>query len=97
MRPPVPSWTSADGSSAPCGEDAAGPVVLEAPAGEMGAVRNQRGRQRVAGEALKAATVEGEAETLGAVDLPAALQAKAHQLPSPPSASGSHGLGAPMG
>ena len=96
MRAPVPSWTSADGSSAPCGEDAAGPVILEAPAREMGAVCDERGRQCVAGEALKAARIEGEAETLGAVDLPTLLETEAHYLSpaSPPDASG---LGAPMG
>ena len=62
----------------------------------MGAVRNQRGRQRVAGEALKAASVEGEAETLGPVDPPTLLETEAHySFPaSPPDASG---LGAPMG
>ena len=96
MCAPVPSWTSADGSSAPCGEDAAGPVILEAPARELGAVRNQRRRQCVAGEALKAASVEGEAETVRPVDPPTLLETEAHYLfpASPPDASG---RGVPMG
>ena len=81
----------------PCGKDAARPVILEAPAREMGAVRDQRGRQRIPGEALVALPVEGEAEAPCAVDQPATLEAKAHQRPSPPSASGSDGLGVPMG
>ena len=78
------------------GEDAAGPVVLEAPAGEMSAVRNQRRGQCVAGEALKAASVEGEAETVRPVYPPTLLETEAHYSSpaSPPDASG---RGAPMG
>ena len=96
MRAPVPSWTSADGSSAPCGEYAARPVVLEAPAREMGAVRNQRGRERVAGEALKAASVEGEAETVRPVYPPTLLETEAHYS-FPASRPDASGRGVPMG
>ena len=79
------------------GEDAARPVVLEAPAREVRAVRDQRRRQRVPGEALVAPPVEGEAQALRPVDPPAVLETKAHYSPSasPPGASGrgrAHGI-----
>ena len=81
------------------GEDAARAVIFEAPAGEVRAVRDQRGRQCVAGVALIAAPVEGEAEALRPVDPPALLETKAHysSSASPPDASGPDGLAVPMG
>ena len=58
-------------------DDAARPVVLEAAADEVHAVRQQRRGQRVAGIALVALAVEGEGERPAAVDLAAGGQAMA--------------------
>jgi hypothetical protein len=49
-------------------QEAAGAVVLEAPAEELHAAREERGGQRVAGVAGIGAAVEGEAQRAAAVD-----------------------------
>ena len=69
MRPaPRSIVTSALGSSDAGGQDAARAVILERSADQMNAVRQQRGGQRVAGEALIAPAVEGESKRRVAID-----------------------------
>ena len=68
------------------GDDAAGPVILEAAPHQMHAVGEQGGGEGVAGMALVALAVEGEADGLGAVDAAALEQAEgllAHGWGSP--------------
>src|SRR3546814_11413739 len=59
------------------GEQAAWAVVLEAATVEVDAAGEQRGGEGVAGEALVAPPIEGEAERPAAVDEAAAVETKA--------------------
>src|SRR3546814_19058379 len=76
----ISDWSSDVGSSDL--EQAAWAVVLEAATVEVDAAGEQRGGEGVAGEALVAPPIEGEAERPAAVDEAAAVETKAaHATP----------------
>ncbi len=76
-------------------DDAARAMVFEAPADQVDAVREQRGRQRVAGEALVADAVEGEAQRARAVDPPTLRQPMARPVLVVPAHDGGSSDAAP--
>ena len=53
------------------GKDAARAMVLERASDEMDTVGEERGRERISGEAGQSAAVEGEAQPPAAIDAPA--------------------------
>jgi hypothetical protein len=54
------------------GEDSARAMIFEAAADKAGAVRQQRGRQRIAGKSADLLAVKTPAQTLRAIDQPTA-------------------------
>ncbi len=55
-------------------------MILERSPDQLDAMGEQRGGQRVAGEAVMVAAVEAERDPLGAIDMPAGGEA-AHRAP----------------